>query len=66
MWYADGTDKFFVARSEAEAFEKAKAELGEDVKLTQDDDVSIPRTPSPTRAHKQPAAFVKLVLCVLS
>jgi len=39
VWYADGTDKFFVARSEAEAFEKAKAELGEDVKLTQDDDV---------------------------
>jgi len=39
VWYAEGTERFFVARSEAEAREKAEAELGEGVKLKQDDDV---------------------------
>ena len=39
VWYADGTDKYYVARSEAEAREKAEAELGAGVALRQDDDV---------------------------
>ena len=32
MWYAEGTEKYFVARSEEEARVKAEAELGEGVK----------------------------------
>eukprot|EP00441_Pelagodinium_beii_P031987 CAMPEP_0197630132 /NCGR_PEP_ID=MMETSP1338-20131121/7713_1 /TAXON_ID=43686 ORGANISM="Pelagodinium beii, Strain RCC1491" /NCGR_SAMPLE_ID=MMETSP1338 /ASSEMBLY_ACC=CAM_ASM_000754 /LENGTH=1247 /DNA_ID=CAMNT_0043201285 /DNA_START=33 /DNA_END=3776 /DNA_ORIENTATION=+ len=42
VWYPSnrpGNDKYFVARSEEEAYEKARAELGEDVELKQDDDV---------------------------
>jgi len=40
VWYADGhPGKFFVARSEAEAQEKAAAELGAGVTLRQDEDV---------------------------
>lgn len=34
-----GSDKYFVARSEEEALEAARKELGEDVELKQDDDV---------------------------
>ena len=39
VWYAEGTDKYFVARSVEEAQEKAVAALGEGVKLKQDEDV---------------------------
>jgi len=39
VWYADGSDKYFVARNEAEAREKAEAELGAGVALRQDEDV---------------------------
>jgi len=39
VWYADGTNRYFVARDEAEAREKAEAELGAGVTLTQDSDV---------------------------
>ena len=44
VWYAEGSDKYFVARSEAEAREKAVAELGDDVVLTQAD-AAPPRVP---------------------
>ncbi|KOO27863.1 valyl-tRNA synthetase [Chrysochromulina tobinii] len=40
VWYADGhPNKFYVARTEAEALETARAELGAAVTLTQDEDV---------------------------
>merc|ERR1719321_1428643 len=39
VWYAQGSDKFFVARDAEEAQAKAEAELGPDVVLTQDEDV---------------------------
>ena len=45
VWHIDGsgefptTTKFVVARNEEEAYVKAKAEHGDDVKLTQDPDV---------------------------
>jgi valyl-tRNA synthetase len=40
VWYADGhPNKFYVARTEAEALETARAELGAVVTLTQDEDV---------------------------
>jgi len=39
--YADGTDKVYVARSEAEARAQAEKELGAGVSLTQDEDVSL-------------------------
>merc|ERR1719324_2044807 len=39
VWYAEGSDKYFVAKSEAEAREQAVAELGEGVVLRQEEDV---------------------------
>jgi len=39
VWYAEGTDKYFVARSEAHAREQAEAALGAGVTLRQDEDV---------------------------
>ena len=39
VWHADEHNKFFVARNEAEAREKAEAELGAGVALRQDEDV---------------------------
>lgn len=39
VWYAEGSDKYFVARDEGEARAQAEAELGEGVVLKQDDDV---------------------------
>ena len=37
VWYAEGTEEYFVARSEAEARAQAEAKLGAGVKLTQDE-----------------------------
>ena len=39
VWYADGTSKYYVARTAEEARTLAEAELGPDVRLTQDEDV---------------------------
>lgn len=41
VWYVEGEDEthYIVARSEAEAYEKAKASYGDAVKLRQDEDV---------------------------
>ena len=39
VWYAQGTDKFYVAENADEARKQAEAELGEGVVLKQDEDV---------------------------
>ena len=39
VWYAEGTDKYFVARSAADAQQQAEAALGAGVKLRQEEDV---------------------------
>ena len=39
VWYAEGTDKYYVARDAADAQQQAEAELGAGVKLVQDEDV---------------------------